>query len=85
MLCSDTPTEGKVSPPIEFAARTCTWQGAASTLPSPDSESDNGLWSVASLLRQESAVQRSAANAVEQKYCPCKKKLERQGKARSQF
>lgn len=82
MLCSDTPTD--VSQQIEFTARTCTWQGAASTLLSPDSDSDNGLWSVAAFLRLEcSAAERSRRFGT--KYRPCKKKLERQGKARSQF
>lgn len=75
----------KVSPQIEFTARTCTWQGAASTLCSPDSDSDNGLWSLVAFLCWGNAVQQSAGNALEQKCCPCKKKLERQGKARSQF
>jgi len=69
----------KVLPQIEFTARTCTWQEATSTQCSPDSESDNGLRSVTAFCTQ-STVQQSAANALEQKYCPCKKKLEKWGK-----
>lgn len=73
MSCSDAPADGKCRHKLNSQRERVLGRGAASTRRSPDSESDNGLWSV-SVFCSESAAQQSTANALEQNYWPCKKR-----------